>query len=79
MAKVEALMKAMKDKWPSAIVARGRVSEFTGGLIEGHTLANLDAQGTGPKERVLMGRRKVAYPVDALCAWLNERMEMKEV
>lgn len=61
----------LKDKWPSSIVARRRVKEFTGGLISEKYMANLDSQGQGPA-RVRIGRQ-VAYPVDGFVLWLENR------
>ncbi|HRT81544.1 MAG TPA: hypothetical protein P5127_00115 [Oscillospiraceae bacterium] len=64
--------KQLAEKWPSALVARSRISSFTGGVISEKYLANLDSRGLGPAGRVKIGRR-VAYPVDALIAWLEAR------
>ncbi|MBC8461217.1 MAG: hypothetical protein H8D67_24800 [Deltaproteobacteria bacterium] len=61
----------MVEQWPSAVVSRGEIERFTGGMISGKYLANLDSQKMGP-ERVKMGR-KVGYPVNGLAAWLRER------
>lgn len=36
------------------------------------TLANADSRGTGPEGRILIGN-VVAYPRDALIAWLEAR------
>lgn len=69
----------MSQKWPSALVARSEVKTFTGGLLSAGTLANLDSQGRGPAERILLGSRRVGYPVSALVAWLRERMTLVEV
>lgn len=63
----------LKDKWPSAIVARSEIGRFTGGLFSPRYLANLDSLKSGPKQRIRIGR-KIAYPVDALCDWLAERI-----
>ncbi len=65
----------LAEKWPSTIVSREKVGEFSGGLLHPRTLANMDAAGEGPRERLRMGR-KVAYPVDSLVAWMQEKMEL---
>lgn len=62
----------MAAKWPSSIVAREKVGEFTGGILNPKTLANLDATGEGPQERVAIGR-KIGYPVEPFIAWLESR------
>jgi hypothetical protein len=41
--------------------------------VGGRRMANLDCLGLGPKEKVLLGRQ-VAYPRDALLAWIANRL-----
>ena len=65
------IFQEMVDRWPSAIVARTEIERFTGGMISGKYIANLDSDGTGPV-RVKMGR-KVGYPVQDLVRWMRER------
>lgn len=65
------MIEDMKDKWPSAIVAREKVSEFTGGLISTGYIANLDCKGEGP-DSIRIGR-KVCYPVSSFLEWLKNR------
>lgn len=65
-------LSKLADKWPSHYVARDKVSEFTGGMIKGRTLANLDARGLGPK-RFYIGKRRVVYGVEDLITWLEAR------
>ena len=61
----------LNSPWPSAVVARTEVEKFTGGILTGKYLANLDCLGEGP-DRLTCGR-KVAYPVESLVAWLRDR------
>ena len=65
----------LAEKWPSGIVARERVGDFSGGLLNPRTLANLDSQGLGPKKRIRFGK-KIAYPVDSLIEWMQERAKI---
>lgn len=65
-------LSPLAARWPSSLVAREKIAEFTGGILTPKTLANLDATGEGPKGRITVGR-KVAYPVDLLIAWLEAR------
>ncbi len=65
------IFQEMADRWPSAVVARTEMERFTGGLISGGCLANLDSAGAGPA-RVKMGR-KVGYPIKSLIEWLRAR------
>jgi hypothetical protein len=66
------LFRSMADKWPSSIVSRTEIQNFTGGVMSEKYIANLDSAGKGPAGRVRMGR-KIAYPVDLLCDWLEGR------
>lgn len=61
------------QRWPSAMVARERLSDFTGGLISGKYMANLDCRGEGAP-RIKIGR-KVAYPTKSLIVWIRNRAE----
>jgi hypothetical protein len=62
----------MVEKWPSAIVARSKVEEFSGGLISGSTLANHDCNGTGPRGKFRNGG-KVFYLTEKLGDWFRDR------
>jgi hypothetical protein len=68
-------LSILAARWPSSIVAREKVSEFTGGIINPKTMANIDSLGEGPKGRITVGR-KVAYPVAQLISWLEDRSNM---
>lgn len=62
----------LASKWPSSLVARERVADFSGGILRPGTMANLDRMGDGPKGRIRVGR-KVAYPVQDLIEWMTAR------
>ena len=62
----------MKEKWPSAIVARHQIGLFTGGLISPKTMANLAAAGKGPD--YFRTERNSAYDVDVFCEWFQKRL-----
>jgi len=62
----------LAKKWPSAIVFRSEIGKFTGGFISRGYLSNLDCAGKGPRERIRVGRQ-IAYPVEAVVAWLKKR------
>ena len=61
----------MVEKWPSAVVARTAVKKFSGGLISGKYMANLDSQGLGSERVKVSGR--VAYPAKSLANWMRDR------
>ena len=68
-------LRKLKERWPSAIVSRSKVSEFSGGLLNPKTLANADSLGVGPSGRVRCGRL-IAYDVDQLIRWMETRGEV---
>ena len=72
---MESIFSELASKWPSAFVSRIEVKHFTGGLIGEKYLANLDCAGNGPAGRIRCGR-KVAYPVNELVKWLENRSEV---
>lgn len=67
------IYEQMAARWPSAIVSRGEVGKFSGGLLNSRTMANLDSRKEGPAKKLTMGSRKVFYPVADLIAWLRAR------
>ena len=70
-------LRILADKWPSAIVSRDKIEDFTGGLITSKYLANIDSAGDkkGPQGRIRIGR-KVAYLVSEFVKWLEARAEI---
>jgi hypothetical protein len=68
-------LKRLAEKWPSTLVARTEVGNFSGGLLNEKSMANHDSAGTGVKGRIRIGR-KICYPVDSLVAWLESRSEI---
>lgn len=69
---METLFQGLAAKWPSTVVARTEVENFTGGLMSEKYQANLDSQGKGPEGRIRIGR-KIAYPVNNYIRWLEKR------
>lgn len=67
----------MAKRWPSSIVARAEVKNFTGGAISPKTVANADSQRKGPKNRLIIGRR-VCYPVQDFINWLRDTEKEKD-
>lgn len=71
-------LSALADKWPSSVVSREQISNFTGGTIKPKYMANLDSKGEGPEGAILIGK-KVAYPVMNLIAWLELRSKLRPI
>ena len=69
---IEKSIEAMATRWPSPVVARKSIKEFSGGILSQKTLANEDCNGTGPEGRFLLMNQTV-YPVENLIVWLKSR------
>lgn len=61
--------------WPSRFIARSEIPRFTGGTYSVGTCANRDSEGTGIKGAFRIGRQ-ICYPVDSVCDWLIDRLEV---
>jgi len=69
----ERIVKDLERELP-LLVFRNELGRLIPGLNP-RTLANFDAIGLGPKERVLVGR-KVAYPRQSFLEWLRGRIQV---
>ncbi len=59
---------------PSGFILRTKLTEQTGGLLHGRTEANRDSLGIGIPGRITIGKRKVAYPVEAVVKYLQSKV-----
>ncbi len=75
MIKKKADLSSLATKWPSSIVARSEIESFTGGILNQKTCANLDSQGKGIQGRIRINSRKIAYPVQEVIRFLEERSQ----
>jgi hypothetical protein len=66
------IFEAMVKAWGNPIVPRCKVGEFSGGLLNPRTLANLDCLGTGPEGPIRIGS-KIVYRTEELARWLEGR------
>lgn len=74
MQKSKSPFQTTADKWPSDVVSRDAIDQFTGGLYARQYLANQDSQGLGPKGAIRVGN-KVCYPKQCVVEWLEEKMK----
>jgi len=74
MTKVRANLSKLAERWPSALVTRQKIEEFSGGAMSVRFITNMDKRGAGPKGRIRING-KVAYPVDQVILWLEARTE----
>ncbi len=72
MTEIEKSIEAMAARWPSPVVARKAIKEFSGGILSAKTMANMDSLGTGPDGRFLL-MNQTCYPVENLVAWLKSK------
>lgn len=63
---------------PSGYILRKDLTEKTGGLIHSRTMANLDSLGLGIPGRLLIGKRKVAYPIQAVIEYLQKMVKVSD-
>lgn len=63
----------MADRWPSEVVARTEIRQFTGGALTERYCANLDSAKKGIKGRFRIGR-KICYPVSNVIDFLENRL-----
>lgn len=61
---------------PSGYILRKDLTEKTGGLLHGRTQANLDSLNRGIPGRIMIGKRKVAYPVQAVVEYLQKMVKV---
>ena len=71
----ESGLQKLASNWFSPLVARDQkqLDRFSGGILNARTLANEDSLGTGPKNRIKIGK-KVAYPVESLIEWMQAKV-----
>ena len=69
-------LSGLRDRWPSSVVVREKVGDFSGNILNPGTIANWDAEGRGPKGRFRINGKRIAYPVDSLIEFLEEHSEL---
>lgn len=68
-------LSILATNWEAPVVAREEIGIFSGGILNPRTMANCDANGTGPKGKFRVGR-KVAYDVKFLVEWMKNRQNI---
>ncbi len=64
--------KTLEKELPP-VFSRQTASKILGGLISAKTMANADANGTGPEKKIRIGS-KVGYEKESFLCWLRERL-----
>lgn len=70
----EQLFKKLENTLP-AVFSRQEAARQLGYAISAKTLANLDAKGLGPSQKLHIGG-KVAYEKENFLEWLKERIKI---
>lgn len=71
MEKNEANFSHILKNNPSGYILRRDLTEKTGGLLHGRTMANLDSLGKGIPGRIMI-KNRVAYPIEAVVEYLQK-------
>lgn len=69
----ETIIKALMDAWQAPYVARHEAYLFSGGIVSPKSLANADSEKRGPEGAFRFGKRRVAYPTEALAKWIAKQ------
>ncbi|MCR4555194.1 MAG: hypothetical protein K5766_00065 [Alphaproteobacteria bacterium] len=69
------IFEKLKEYCPYGVIFRKDISKITGGILNPHTMAQLDSRGFGIKNKKIIGR-KVAYKIDDVIQWLEENTEL---
>lgn len=70
------IIDEMAAAWPSPVVARKKVGEFSGGILSAKTLANLDCRKEGPEGRFIVCNQ-IVYPTQSLVKFMKDRVADK--
>ena len=73
---IEQALKRMSENWPSEFIARGKIEDFTGGMMTGKSVANLESKGEGPDGSIKCGG-KAGYIKGPFIDWLRPRLSNK--
>jgi hypothetical protein len=68
----ECIFDEMARVWNHPVVVRSLVGDFSKGLLQPKTLANLDSAGQGPDGRFNFAQ-KVAYRTEELVEWMKAK------
>ena len=68
------IIKNNRSGW----ILRSDLTEKTGGLLHGRTMANLDSLGQGIPGRIKIGSKKIAYPVKAVVEYLQKMVSVSD-
>ena len=59
---------------PSGWILRTNLTKETGGLLHSRTEANNDSLGCGIPGRIVVGKRRIAYPIDEIIKYLQKKV-----
>ena len=67
----------LSDAWPSILVARSEIGEFTRGLYKPRSMNTFDGAQKGIKRKIRINT-KIAYLKSDVIEWLENRIKVKK-
>ncbi|MDR1032099.1 MAG: hypothetical protein LBL30_03215 [Holosporales bacterium] len=63
--------------WKSPYITRDELYAVTGGMLRAKTMRTYDSEGKGIKGKENIGYKQVAYPVESVIEYLEQRAAKK--
>ena len=70
-------LEELSNSWPSTLVARNEMEEFTRGLYKGRSFNTYDGAKIGIKRRIRLNT-KIAYLKSDVIDWLKNKTRVKK-
>ena len=70
-------LNELSESWPSILVARSEIGEFTRGLYKARSFNTFDGTKTGIKRRIRINT-KIAYLKSDVIDWLKNKTRVKK-
>lgn len=67
----------MAEEWPSILVARSEIGEFTNGLYKPRSMNTFDGAQKGIKRKIRINT-KIAYLKSDVIEWLKNKIKVKK-
>lgn len=67
----------MAEEWPSILVARSEIGEFTKGLYKPRSMNTYDGAQKGIKKKIRINT-KIAYLKSDVIEWLKNKIKVKK-
>ena len=71
--KLDEYLKSIQEDWPSPLVARCKIHEFTKGSYKQNSMRVLDSSHKGINKRYRIGKA-IFYKVEDVISWLKNKL-----